>query len=176
MVKHPVEECLPRKRIKYMTPLHYASSNGHAEIIRSLRQKIDFQFINRSWFKETLIAAIKNGHLDCVKALLENQTTDFKKKLTNKIMLFRKVMRHDMNLDDYRQYHYYSTTKNQNHYKIVKYLSQELEFKLSSAKFLRVPPENNKELPASPSILYLFGVIQLLRSTPTLRRGLYQEK
>ena len=63
MVKHPVEECLPRRRIKYMTPLHYASSNGHADIIRSLRQKIDFQLINQSWIKESLIQAIKNGHL-----------------------------------------------------------------------------------------------------------------
>ena len=175
MIKHPVEECLPRRRIKFMTPLHYASSNGHAEIIRSLRQKIDFQLINQSWIKESLIQAIKNGHLGCVKALLENQTTDFKKNLTNKgnkKLFFRKVMRHDMNFRDYVQYHYYSIMKNQNHYKLVKYLSQELEFKLSSAKVLRIPPENNKELPVSPSILYLYGVIQLLRSNPMLRRGL----
>ena len=98
------------------TPLHYASINGHAEIIRSLRRKIDFEFINPIWFKESLYTAIKYGHLECVKALLERQTSDFRKNVSNMIM-YRDLNPVDIAKD------FYSKTNNYYHYTIVKFLS-----------------------------------------------------
>ena len=73
--KQSVEDCLYTNGSHgYITPLHYACINGHAEIIRSLTQKIELNFINQCFFKESLYAAITYGHFDCVKALLEKQT------------------------------------------------------------------------------------------------------
>ena len=60
------EDCYPTNDSD-KTPLHYASINGHAEIIKSLRRKIDFEFINPIYFKESLYTAIKYGHLECIK-------------------------------------------------------------------------------------------------------------
>ena len=70
------------------TPLYYASMNGHAKIIRSLRRKIDFELINLKWFKKSIYYALKKGHLDCVKALLEKQTPYFRKTLANENIEF----------------------------------------------------------------------------------------
>ena len=131
MVKHPAEDCLPENKSS-ITPLHNASSKGHAEIIRSLRRKIDFEFINQEWFENSLQGAIEYGHLDCVKALLEKQTSNFKKNLADEILVYKHYMNkdtgkyEDMNVVDTAK-HYYSITKNQNHYKIVEHLSQVLK-------------------------------------------------
>jgi hypothetical protein len=57
------------------------SKNGHAEIIRSLQRKINFEFINLDLFKTSLHTAIDYGHLNVVKALLEKQTSSFIKNL-----------------------------------------------------------------------------------------------
>ena len=49
--KQSVEDCLyTNESHGYITPLHYACINGHAEIIRSLRRKIDFELIEPSLF------------------------------------------------------------------------------------------------------------------------------
>ena len=91
-----------------ITPLHIMST-GHAEIIRSLRRKIDFEgkLIIPKLFEEVLQCAIGHGNLDCIMALLEKQTSYFQR---NAVGIAR---------------NYYSQTKNQNHYKIAKYLSKE---------------------------------------------------
>ena len=91
-----------------ITPLHIMST-GHAEIIRSLRRKIDFEheLIIPKLFEEVLQCAIGYGNLDCIMALLEKQTSYFQR---NAVGIAR---------------NYYSQTKNQNHYKIAKYLSKE---------------------------------------------------
>ena len=131
-----VEDCL-HENTSSKTPLHYACINGHAEIIRSLRRTKDFEFINPKWFAKSLYEAIENGHLDCVKALLDKQTSDFKKNLASdfkknlpyiKLPYFAKseLLYRNSNPVDFAK-HFYSKTKNQNHHKIVKYLSQLLE-------------------------------------------------
>ena len=79
-----VEDCLPTNHRGH-TPLYYGSINGHSEIIRSLRRKIDFEIINPKWYEQSLYGAIIHGHFDCIKALLEKQTSEFKKDLANKI-------------------------------------------------------------------------------------------
>ena len=96
------------------TPLHNMC-RGHADIIRSLRRKIDFEFINQSLFQDILKEAINYGYLDCVKALVEKQTPYFQRKAVDIAK------------------NYYSSnvlSMNQNHYKIVQYLSE--EFTLTS--------------------------------------------
>ena len=110
------------------TPLHYACIKGHAEIIRSLRRTKDFEFINPKWFKESLHDAIRNGHLDCIKALLDKQTSDFKKNLAYKLpyLANSELLYHDANPVDIAK-HFYFKTESQNHYKILKYLSQMFE-------------------------------------------------
>ena len=60
------------------TPLHIMS-RGHAQIIRSVRRKIDFELIDPRMFKNILREAIGYGYLDCIKALLEKQTLHFQK-------------------------------------------------------------------------------------------------
>ena len=65
-----VEECLTKNK-RGTTPLHNLS-RGHAEIIRSLRRKMDFEFINTYLFMNILEKAVKYGYLDCIKALIEN--------------------------------------------------------------------------------------------------------
>ena len=109
------EDCLQTNEHD-KTPLHYASINGHAAIIKALRRKIDFEFINPIWFKESLYTAIKYGHFKCVKALLERQTLDFRKNISNMIMY------HDLNPVDIAK-DFYSKTNYHYHYKIVKFLS-----------------------------------------------------
>ena len=119
-------EYLLHSNTKDKTPLNFACINGHAEIIRSLRRTKDFEFINPKWFTKCLYEAIENGHLDCVKALLDKQTSDFKKNLAYKLPYpaNNELLYHDANLFAKQ---FYSTTKNRNHCKIVKYLSQLLE-------------------------------------------------
>ena len=82
-----VEDCLPTNHRGH-TPLYYGSINGHSEIIRSLRRKIDFELINLKWFKKSIYYALKKRHLDCVKALLEKQTPYFRKTLANENIEF----------------------------------------------------------------------------------------
>ena len=130
-----VEDCFHTNK-NGKTPLHYACIKGHAEIIRSLRRTKDFEFINPKWFTKCLYEAIENGHLDCVKALLDKQTSDFKKNLASD---FKKNLAHklpylangellyrDSNPVDIAK-HFYFKTESQNHYKILKYLSQLFE-------------------------------------------------
>ena len=68
-----VDECLTKNK-SGRTPLHNMSRKGHAEIIRSLRRKMDFESINPNLFKNILGKAIRYGHKDCIKALIENST------------------------------------------------------------------------------------------------------
>ena len=89
-----VKDCF-HENVKGDTPLHYACINGHAEIIRSLRRSKNFEFINPEWFKKSLYEAIENGHLDCVKALLDKQTSDFRKNLRYKPNVNREVVRYE---------------------------------------------------------------------------------
>ena len=89
-----VDDCL-HENLSNKTPLQYACINGHAEIIRSLRRTKDFKFINPKWFKESLYEAIENGHLDCVKALLDKQTSDFRKNLHYKPNVNREVVHYE---------------------------------------------------------------------------------
>ena len=88
------------------TPIHNMT-RGHAEIIRSLRRKLDFELIDPKLFKEIILAGVRYGNLDCIKALLEKQTSYF---IRNHVWITRK---------------YYSNTKNENHYKIEQYLTKE---------------------------------------------------
>ena len=78
-----------------ITPLHNASRNGNPEIIRSLQRKINFEFINEKWLKNSLEEAVRYGHLDCVKALLEKLSSDFKKNLATEFVVRCKVMNKD---------------------------------------------------------------------------------
>ena len=104
-----VDDCLTENTMD-ITPLHHMVTKGHAEIIRSLRRKIDFEFIDPNFFKEILHEAIDYGYLDCIKALLEKQTLSFQSNA----------------VDIAKNYH---SRMNQNQYKIVHYLSE--EFKLA---------------------------------------------
>ena len=119
-----VEDCL-HTNVSGRTPLHFACIRGHAEIIRSLRRTKDFEFINPTWLKKSLYQAIENGHLGCVKALLDKQTSDFKKNLAYKLPYLAscELLYPDSNPVDIAK-HFYSKTKNQNHYKVVKYIFQ----------------------------------------------------
>ena len=117
-----------------ITPLHIASRNGNPEIIRSLQRKIDFEFIKEKWLEESLEEAVRYGHLDCVKALLEKLSPDFKKNLATEFVVRCKVMNKKTGKYEGKNLnavataeHYYSLKKNQNHYRIAKYLSQELK-------------------------------------------------
>ena len=102
---HSVKDLLPENK-EGTTPLHNMC-RGHVEIIRSLRRKIDFELIEPTLFEDILQKAIQYGSLDCIKALLEKQTSYFQR---NGVWIAR---------------NYYSDTKNENHYKIGKYLSKE---------------------------------------------------
>ena len=92
------------------TPLHYMT-RGHAEIIRSLRKKLDFELIDPNLFKEIILAAVRFGNLDCIKALLEKQTSSFQKNA----------------VDTVKNYYYSKNDLliNQNYYKFVLYLTKE---------------------------------------------------
>jgi ankyrin repeat protein len=82
---------------------------GHAEIIRSLRRKIDFELFDPKFFKEILHEAIDRGHLDCIKALLEKQNSVFQSNA----------------VDIAKNYH---SMRNRNSCKIINYLSEEFKF------------------------------------------------
>ena len=99
--------------------------NGHAEIIRSLQQKINFEELISGLFKGGLRKAIEYGQLECVKALLENRTSLFKQNFANK------YIRNYMNAVNTAK-HYYAICKfNENRYKIVQYLSKELNYPMN---------------------------------------------
>ena len=101
-----VADLLPKNKAG-ITPLHNIMFQGHAEIIRSLRRKIDFELIEPRLFEDILRKGIHYGSLDCIKALLENQTSYFQK---NGVWIGK---------------NYFSYKKNENHYKIGQYLSKE---------------------------------------------------
>ena len=104
--------------------LNDVSKNGHAEIIRSLQRKINFE-VNPALFKGGLHKAIEYGHLDCVKALLENQTSQFKENLANQHI---KTYMNAVNTAK----HYYAICRfNENRYNIVQYLSKELNYPMN---------------------------------------------
>ena len=108
-----VEELFPENN-SCTTPLHNMC-RGHADIIRCLRRKIDFELINQRLFQDILKEAIDYGYLDCVKALVEKQTPYFQRKAVDIAK------------------NYYSSNElsmNQNHYNIVQYLSE--QFTLTS--------------------------------------------
>ena len=104
-----MDTSLNNKFKEYVTPVHIMFKGGHAEIIRSLGRKVNFEFINPALFKEILHVAIECGYLDCIKALVEKQTLSFQR-----------------NAVDIAN-NYYSKTKDQNHYKILQYLSEEFK-------------------------------------------------
>ena len=86
-------------------------TRGHAEIIRSLRRKLDFELIDPNLFKEIILAGVRYGNLDCIKAILEKQTSSFQKNAVDTVKNF-----------------YYSKNDlliNQNYYKFVLYLTKE---------------------------------------------------
>ena len=69
-----------------------------------------------------------------VKALLEKLSSDFKKNLATSFVVRCKVMNKKTGKYEGKNLnavataeHYYSLKKNQNHYRIAKYLSQELK-------------------------------------------------
>ena len=98
-----------------MTPLHMMS-RGHAEIIRSVRRKIDFELIDPRMFKNILCEAIHYGYLYCIKALLEKQTSHFQRNAIDIIKTYNS-----------------NVFLIQNRYsiwipEIVQYLSKELKF------------------------------------------------
>ena len=102
-----VEDCLTKDGEYGYTPLHTMVRRGHAEIIRSLRRKIDFELFDPNFFKEILHHAIDRGYLDCIKALLEKQNLVFQSNA----------------IDIAKNYH---SMRNLNQYKILHYLSEEL--------------------------------------------------
>ena len=87
----------------------YTIFSGHAEIILSFFQKIDFELINPDLFQQILYEGIRCGNLDFLKALLEKQTSTFQRNA----------------VDIAKNYH--SKTMNPNHFKIVQYLSEEFK-------------------------------------------------
>ena len=111
------------------------SKNGHAEIIRSLQRKINFEFINLDLFKTSLHTAIDYGHLNVVKALLEKQTSSFIKNLCEMTSYGNSGYGHfipnGLNAVDIAKYFYNEMKeihmKYQNHFEIVKFLSSEVE-------------------------------------------------
>ena len=109
--------------------LHNLSRNGHSEIIRSLQRKINFEFIDLNLFKTSLHTAIDHGHLNAVKALLENQTSSFKKNLCEMTSYgasgYGHVIPNGLNAVDIAK-HLYNKMKYQNHFEIVKFLSSEV--------------------------------------------------
>ena len=104
--KLSVEDCLTKDGIYGYTPLHNMVRRGHAEIIRSLRRKIDFEFFDPIFFKEILHEAIDYGCLDCIKALLEKQNSFFQ---SNAVDIAKN----------------YQSRRNLNYYKILHYSSEE---------------------------------------------------
>ena len=107
------------------------SKNGHAEIIRSLQRKINFEFIDQYLYKTSLHKAIEFGHFNCVKALLEKQTSCFKKilceKLSHNYAGSGTMVPNGLNAVDIAK-HLYFKWENQNHYEIIKYLEQLTSF------------------------------------------------
>ena len=102
--------------------LNDISINGHAEIIRALQGKINFEEINSGLFERGLHKAIEYGQLECVKALLENRTSQFKKNLANK------HIKNYMNAVNTAKHYYAICRFNENRFNIVQYLSQELNY------------------------------------------------
>ena len=135
MVEEIGDDCLTRNESSRngWSVLYTVSRNGHAEIIRSLRRKINFEFINQYVFKESLHVAIEYGHLDCVKALLEKETSCFRKNLCKELAFGGSY--HNMNAVDIAK-HCYSKTKYQNHGQILRYLSTDNRTEGFSVKFL----------------------------------------
>ena len=92
------------------TPLHNMT-RGHAEIIRSLRRKLDFELIDPYLFNRIILAAVRYENLDCIKALIEKQSSSFQKNA----------------VDTVKNYYYSKNDfwMNQNYYKFVLYLTKE---------------------------------------------------
>ena len=104
-----------------MTPLEMMSrghaeikSRGHAEIIRSVRQKLDFELIDPRMFKNILREAIDDGYADCIKALLEKQTSHFQRNAIDIIKTYQSDV--------------FETRIRNRVPKILQYLSKELKF------------------------------------------------
>jgi hypothetical protein len=110
--------------------LHNLSKNGHAGIIRSLQRKINFESIAAK-IKTSLHKAIEYGHINCVKALLEEQTSCFKKNICEMLSYnyggSGTMVPNGLNAVDIAK-HFYFKWENQNHYEIIKYLEQLTSF------------------------------------------------
>ena len=102
--------------------LNDVSKNGHADIIRSLQRKVNFEVILPSLFNGGLLKAIEYGQLECVKALLENRTSQFKQNLANQ------HIKNYMNAVNTAKHYYAICRFDENRYNIVQYLSQELNY------------------------------------------------
>ena len=74
------EICLIKDNMDTVDLIH-TIFRGHAEIIQSFLQKIDFELIYPGLFQETLHQAIRCGNLDLINALLEKQLHLFKQML-----------------------------------------------------------------------------------------------
>ena len=109
--------------------LHNLSKNGYAEIIRSLQRKINFESVAIK-IKTSLHKAIEYGHISCVKALLEEQTSCFKKNICEMRSYnyggSGTMVPNGLNAVDIAK-HFYFKWENQNHYEIIKYLEHLLE-------------------------------------------------
>ena len=102
------EICLIKDNMDSVDSIHTIFA-GHAEIIQSFFQKIDFELIYPGLFQTSLDQAIQRGNLDLIRALLEKQTSSFQRNAVD----IAKI--------------YYSKTMDPNHYKIVQYLSEEFK-------------------------------------------------
>ena len=60
------------------SPMNYAVKYGHPEIVRSIKRKIT---LSSREIAENLHEAVKNGDLNCVKALLEDQDLESRKEI-----------------------------------------------------------------------------------------------
>ena len=100
--------CLIKDNMDCVDSIHTLFA-GHAEIIQSFFQKIDFESIYPGLFQTSLDQAIQRGNLDLIRALLEKQTSSFQR---NAVDIAK---------------NYYSKTMNPNHFKIVQYLSEEFK-------------------------------------------------
>ena len=125
------EICLIKDNMD-MSDSIYNIFRGHAEIIRSFLQKIDFELIYPGLFQEILHHAIRCGNLNFIKALLEKQTLSFQRNA----------------VDIAKNYH--SKTMNPNHYKIVQYFRPQPDWTCECLTRTGPDIQNCRTCPAGP--------------------------
>ena len=77
MLEELPEHCNSRNASGF-SPMNYAVKCGHPEIVRSIKRKIT---LSSREIAENLHEAVKNGDLNCVKALLEDQDLESRKEI-----------------------------------------------------------------------------------------------